>query len=261
MTSTEIAAYIGAAAWIPQISYWIYRNYITPKITIVPDKNLEIGFTSFGPIFNIRMAFSADRKDAIIDSFEVILKHEDGEERVLRWAGMNETVSEITDSLGNRQVVSKDQPAIAFKIGTESLIEKFVRFQEPRFNDTTRPFINELTNHFDFLKKKKENYVSQILDSKQYSDICNVWKKSFWWRTGKYHVIFKLGSPKKIDLIDYTYIFELSSIEVEKLQKNLDTLEIDLRNIINSNLPDYKAEQVNWNWANINFIRSFKKGR
>lgn len=255
MTPIEIAAYLGAAAWIPQISSWIYKYYITPKIIIVPDKNLEIGFTSFGPIFNIRMAFSADRKDAIIDSFEVILKHEDGEERVLRWAGMNEMVSEITDSLGNKQVVSKDQPAIAFKIGTESLIEKFVRFQETRFNDSVRPFLNELTNHFDFLKKKKEDYVSQILDSKQYSDICNTWKESFWWRTGKYQVTFKLGSPKKINLINNIYNFELSSIEIEKLQKNLNTMEINLRNIINSNLPDFKAEPINWNWANINFIR------
>lgn len=150
MSPTEIAAYLGAAAWLPQIIYWIYRLYITPQITIVPDKLLELSFTSLGPSLNLRMAFSADRKDAIIDSFEVILKHEDGEERTLRWSGMNETFSEVTDSMGNRQVISKEQPAIAFKIGTESLLEKFVRFHEPRFYDSMRPLVNELTNHFDF---------------------------------------------------------------------------------------------------------------
>ena len=257
MTPTEIAAYLGAAAWLPHIIFWIYRFYITPQITIVPDRTLELGFTSFGPIFNLRMAFSADRKDAIIDSFEVILKHEDGEERKLRWSGMNETFSEVTDSMGNRQqVISKDQPAIALKIGTESLLEKFVRFHEPRFYETIRSFVNELTNHFDFLKKKKADYVSQILDSKQYNELSEVRKKAFWWRPGKYQATFKLGSPKKMDLTHDTYNFELTSIDIEKLQKNLDTLDSDLRNIINSNLPDFSPEPINWNWANVDIVKS-----
>ena len=257
MTSTEIAAYLGAAAWLPQIIFLIYRFYITPKITIVPDSSLQLGLTSFGPIFNLRMAFSADRKDAIIDSFEVILTHEDGEKRKLRWSGMNETFSEVTDSMGNRQqVISKDQPAIALKVGTESLLEKFVRFHEPRFDETIRPVVNELTNHFDFLKKKKADYVSQIIDSKQYNDFSEARKKAFWWKPGKYQVTFKLGSPKKMVLTHDTFSFELTLIDVEKLQKNLGTLDTDLRNILNSNLSDFEPEPINWNWANVDIVKS-----
>jgi hypothetical protein len=63
-------------------------------------------------------------------------RHEDGDARVFRWAGLSETFSEIRDNAGNRQVVSREQTPIALKIGTESLVEKFVRFQEPRYQET-----------------------------------------------------------------------------------------------------------------------------
>ena len=88
MTTAEIAAYIGAAAWLPQIATWLYRRFVRPLITIVPDKYAEVGFTSYGPIFNVRMAFSSERKDVIIDGFEILLEHEDGDTRTVRWAGL-----------------------------------------------------------------------------------------------------------------------------------------------------------------------------
>jgi hypothetical protein len=75
MTAAELAAYIGAAAWLPQIATWVYRWFVRPKITITPDRYGEVGFTSFGPIFNLRMAFASDRKDAIIDGFELLVQN------------------------------------------------------------------------------------------------------------------------------------------------------------------------------------------
>jgi hypothetical protein len=37
MTPAEVAAYVGAAAWLPQIAAWLYRAFVSPKIIIVPD--------------------------------------------------------------------------------------------------------------------------------------------------------------------------------------------------------------------------------
>jgi len=48
MTPAEIAAYIGAAAWLPQIATLIYRYFVQPVVTIIPDKYAEVGFTSLG---------------------------------------------------------------------------------------------------------------------------------------------------------------------------------------------------------------------
>ena len=154
MTAAEFAAYIGAAAWLPQIAAWIYRVLAKPKITIVPDRYADVGFTSYGPIFNIRMAFTADRKGAIIDGFELDLRHADGDVRTLRWSGLSETFSEITDAMGNRQIVGRDQTPIALKIWTESLVEKIVRFQEPRYHETVRPALFAPRRSIQFLETK-----------------------------------------------------------------------------------------------------------
>src|SRR5690349_19424067 len=112
MKPEEIAAYIGAAAWLPQIATWVYRMVIRPSIRIVPDQYAEVGYTSYGPIFNVRMAFFAEKKDVIVDGIEMIVHHEDGDSCTLRWAGLAETFSEITDAAGNRQIISRDQSPI-----------------------------------------------------------------------------------------------------------------------------------------------------
>lgn len=219
MNAAELAAYIGAAAWLPQIVTWIYRRFVRAAITVVPDRYAEVGFTSFGPIFNVRMAFAADRKDAIIDGLELLLRHEDGETRRVRWSGLLETFSEITDSAGNRQVVSRDQNPIALKIGTESLVEKFVRFQEPRYHESLRPPMNSLMAHFSFLKRSGDpDYVQKALVSKELYELVDARRKSFWWRAGRYDVTLKLSSPKRFSLPHSRYAFKLTSAAVDDLK-------------------------------------------
>lgn len=257
MTAAELAAYIGAAAWLPQIASWIYRWFIHPVITIVPDRYAEVGFTSLGPIFNVRMAFSADNKDVIIDGFGLLIQHSDGDMRTLRWSGLTETFSEITDAAGNRQVVSRDQIPIALKIGTESLVEKFVRFQEPRYHEAVRPAMSNLIAHFNFLKRSGDaDYVAKVLASKELFSVRETQEKLFWWKPGRYQATLQVSSPKKFKLSESRYQFELTSIDIDQLKQNIATLENDLKNTINSNLPDFKAQPVNWNWANVDIKKT-----
>lgn len=252
MKPEEIAAYIGAAAWLPQIATWIYRKFVQPVVTIVPDKYAEVGFTSFGPIFNVRMAFSAENKALIVDGLELLLRHSDGDVRTLRWSGLSETFSEITDAAGNRQVVSRDQTAIALKVGTESLIEKFVRFQEPRYHETDRPVMSNLIAHFNFLKQSSPvGYVAQTLSSKELFSVLETRKKSFWWKPGRYQITLKLSSPKKFRITHSEFHFDLTAVDIDRLKQNVATLDSELKNIISSNLPDFEAQPVNWNWANV----------
>ncbi len=252
MTAAELAAYIGAAAWLPQIAAWIYRRFVTPKITIVPDRYAEVGFTSYGPIFNVRMAFASDRKDAIIDGFELAVRHTDGDARTFRWSGLSETFSEIRDDAGNRQVVSRDQVPIALKIGTESLVEKFVRFQEPRYHETDRPALSRLVAQFNFLKRSgTSDYVSKVLSSKELFELTDIRQNSFWWKAGRYDVTIKLSSPRKFRLTRSQFAFDLTSVDIDQLRQNLDTLTTEIQNVIKSNLPDFQAQPVNWNWTSV----------
>jgi hypothetical protein len=168
MSPEEIAAYIGAAAWLPQIATWFYQWFVQPSIRLLPNQYAEAGFSSYGPIFNLRMAFSVENKDVIIDSMTLVLRHQNGESRSLRWAGLGETFSEITDASGNKQIVGRDQSPIAIKVGTQTLLEKFVRFQEPRYHESERPLIQALVAHFNFLKQTTpQNYVNEVLASRE----------------------------------------------------------------------------------------------
>lgn len=255
MSPAEVAAYVGAAAWLPQVAGWIYRRYVEPVLSVMPDAYAEVGFTSFGPIFNMRMALSAEHKDLIIDDFALELVHSDGDSHTMRWAGLQETFSQITDLAGNRQTVSRDQTPIAVKVGTESLIDKFVRFQQPDYFETDRPLFLDLVAHFNFLKvseSEPSRYVERALASKELFAVVEGRKKAFWWKPGRYRVSLKVSSPKPFKLARSQFEFNLTSLDIDRLVKNLETLKIEIDDTISSNLPKFQARPINWNWANVN---------
>lgn len=257
MEPQEIAAYIGAAAWLPQIITWIYRATLKPKLRVVPDQVAEVGFTNFGPIFNVRMAFFVENRDLIIDDIDLVVRHEGGEERMFRWAGLGETFSEITDSAGNRQIVSRDQSPIAIKIVTESLVEKFVRFQEPRFHAADGSTTRTLVSHFNFLKQKTPTgFVPQVLESKEYFSVVEQRQKWFWWKPGRYEVTLKPRSPQKFKLVSSTFAFELTEVDVDLLRRNVPVIETEIRNVIMSNVPGTKPDQLTWQWASVTMHRN-----
>jgi hypothetical protein len=178
-------------------------------------------------------------------------------ERMFRWAGLGETFSEITDSAGNKQIVSKDQTPIAIKVVTQSLLEKFVRFQEPRFHAADGPMTRMLVSHFNFLKQQSpDEFVPQVLGSKEYYSVVEQRTKWFWWKPGRYELTLKPSSPQKFKLIGTTFSFELQEIDVDLLRKNLPLVDTEIRNLIMSNISDAKPEQFTWQWANVNMLRN-----
>jgi hypothetical protein len=251
MKPEELVAYIGAAAWIPQIATWIYRAAVRPKLRIVTEQNAEIGFTGFGPIFNVRMAFFVERRDMIIDGIELTIRHEGGEQRTFHWAGITETFSQISDAFGNRQqTVSRDQTPIAIKVGTQAFLEKMIRFQEPRFHQADGTLMRTLVEHFNFLKQKDSaTFVPETLASKQFYDVIEGRHAGFWWKPGQYVVDLKLSSPQRFTLRTTRWAFTLAPVDVEHLKKNLPSIDADLRNTVNSNLPDHKPEPLPWVWS------------
>jgi hypothetical protein len=256
MKAEELAAYIGAAAWMPQILTWIYRAITKPKLRIVPDAQAEVGFTTYGPIFNIRMAFFVENRDLIIDGLTLSITHADGDQHEMRWAGLGETFSEITDGKGNRQIVSKDQTPIAIKVNTQALFEKFVRFQESRFHAADGPTTRALVTHFNFLKQKSpDSFVQEVLNSKELFSVVDQRQKWFWWKPGRYVVSVRPNSPQKFDQVENSFAFELSDVDLDNLKGNIPYIDLELKNIINSNLPNPESHQFQWQWANIQISR------
>ena len=225
MRPAEIAAYIGAAAWAPQIVSWMYRWLVKPRVQILPERLVEVGFTTLGPIFNIRLALSASKKDAIIDHLEVELRHGAGDSHVLSWIGLRETFSEIVDAAGNRQSIEKDQPAIALKVTTAVLLEKLVRFHNLEFRERQRPVLNSLVEHLNYLRGQHADYHDRVLGSRQAYDLLELYKSSFLWKPGEYAVYFKIKSRDGAVLDIAAYRFTLAQRETDALRLNLALLK------------------------------------
>jgi hypothetical protein len=256
MTAAEIVGYIGAAAWLPQIITWVHRSIVKPKLRLIPNDFAEVGFTSLGLIFNIRIAFFTDNKDLIIDGLDLMVRHTDGEERLFRWAGIAETFSEITDSSGNKQIVSKDQTPIAIKILTDSFLDKFVRFQEPKFRKQDDSNTRELVSHFNYLKQTKpDSFVADVLGSKEYFSVIKQRHDWFLWKPGRYEVTVIPSSPEKFNFIGQNFAFELQEIDITLLKRNIQSIDMELQNIIKTNLADSVRESVVWQWANVTIIK------
>ena len=256
MKPEEIAAYIGAAAWLPQIFIWVYSAVIKTRLKIIPEKFASIGYTSFGPIFNIRMALLAKNRDLIVDGIDVVIRHEDGDSHQMQWSGLAETFSEITDLSGNKQTVGRDQTPIAIKVGTSIFLEKLIRFQEPAFKDADGKLIKKVVEHFNFLKQSRpDSYVEEVLASKEMFDLIELRRKWLWWKPGKYEVDFQVRSPDKFNLDQSKFAFELSKVDLDDLLRNGASIESDLKNTIRSNLPDFKPEAFTWKWVNAELMR------
>jgi hypothetical protein len=197
VTSTVIAAWLGAAAWLPPIIFLIYRSVIKPKVTIVPGKRVEIGYTTYGPIFNLRLAVSAARKEAIIDYVGASIQHEDRSSYEFEWEGMQETFSQIKNQSGIIQSVERDYSPIALFLNRFGVIERFFRFQVSSFLFKAEELARSVRDHTEYLKKTKPDYHKELLDSRQVHDVLEYFNQYFFWKTGRYTVTFSIKSPGK----------------------------------------------------------------
>src|SRR5258706_5590049 len=130
MTPAEWAAFVGAAAWLPQIGQWLYGWLARPALRISSGPTIELGYqNNYGQIDNPSLAISTSRKDAVIERMTVEVRHEQGDTHLLTWVALNESFSEIRNPSGETLEVAKNQAAIALKISTLGLTEKKVLFQ------------------------------------------------------------------------------------------------------------------------------------
>lgn len=239
MNSTEIVAYLGAMAWIPQVIKWIYKIFTKPLITVIPEKFISIGFTSWGPIFNLRLSINVDRKDTFVDFIGVKLVHEDGSTHFLEWAGMTEFFSEVKNDKGESQTIQRDVVPISIKLSTLSMIERHFRFLDASFTDANKIKLDELTEHQMHMKKNDPNYHDAFLKSKNFDDYLKFFREKFWWKAGKYTVSFVVRSPAKMKLLRNSFEFRLTQDNVDALKNNLDEIKIPIENYIKKGVPGF----------------------
>lgn len=251
MSPADIAAYIGAAAWLPQIGTWVYRLAFAPVVSIIPERRVEIGFTGFGPIFNLRLGMTVNRHDIVITGLEATLIHEDGDKHPLVWVGMRENLGEISDPAGNRGAMEKEHPAIAVKLSTTSLVERFVRFQEPKFHAVLYTRMADAGTHMDFLRKSSKTFRQDFLASRQLHDLIQHYRDSFWWKAGRYFLDFDIVSAERGRLETDRLWFRLTPLDVDGLKANLEQVPAEIENLVNADNPDYQKKPIDWQWRSL----------
>lgn len=225
-TPEQIAAFVGAAAWAPQIGTWVYKLYRKPKVVIIPESRAELGYTTLGPIFNIRLAVSADLRDVLLDSFSIKVRHESGDTKTFRWQGTKETLNQVRDSSGILQTVERDEAGIALKVRPDQLVDKFFRFQDPQFAAVAGPLIEEVRTLHDFLLSKDVNVRDELMGSDKLKALMRTCRSNFNWRPGKYVAEFRCRPIHDVIRQEAAqFEFELTPQNIEKLQANSNLFE------------------------------------
>lgn len=248
-SAAEIAAYVGAAAWLPQLITWAYKAATRPTLAVLPDGVAELGFTTFGPIFNLQLALAVDRKDVVITRLGINLVHENGERHEFSWRGMTKTVSSIRDQSGIRQgVFEKEHPAIALKVNTTGLVVQHFRFQEDRFHKHVDPVQEAAIKHLEYLRGKGGAYHDEFLRSEKFRKLLNACKENFWWQVGKYRVTFEAKSIQKLRLARNTFAVSLKKADVDALRGNLEVLEPFHECNMKTGLPGFDKQVPAFGW-------------
>jgi hypothetical protein len=164
-TATDVVAFVGACAWLPQIIGWVSASLAMPKLRVIPAATVEIGYTIFGPIVNLPVSFLVQGTDALIDKITLDTIHEKGDRRSLIWKWLNETQHQIRSANGaiTAEVV-RNQLAIALRVGLLSQIDRTIGFQDLEFEARSQELSAKLVTRGNFLREQhgKQNFIRKL---------------------------------------------------------------------------------------------------
>jgi len=255
MDAMNWVAVIGAAAWTPQIITWVYRFFTKPKVSIYLHSKPEIGYTSLGPIFNIRCALLSKHKDAVLNKFSAKLRHSSGASYTFDWAGLSEDLSEIQNPIGPTISIKKTSLPLVVKVLHTNVSQMLVRFMHKRFRVEISKVSAPALDRFNFLKTScklnTEKDIEDLAKEQDFVDILKFYNSEFIWSAGKYTVTFEFDSPNKFKYKKSEYTFELKQDDIDNLKKNIENIRHDLIEMAKLDcISDYELKPTNWVWRN-----------
>ncbi|OEE64141.1 hypothetical protein A1OS_02240 [Enterovibrio norvegicus] len=248
MEIIDWVAIFGALAWTPHLISTIKSYFTKPEVRIITQRIAEIGFTTYGPIFNMRIAFSVKNRDVVISNFRVRVTHESGEEKTYEWQGLRQQVMKMHTNDGPIPY-EKENSVLAVKLNQSDVEERIIQCQEVSFVAGKRAVEDKAIKKLSYDREQDGFDPLTFLKSQDALDIFNYIKHAFSWKAGKYKVVFELESPESFKLVDNEYEFSLLPIDIEELDRNKNFIEQDYINaLVGKDNESFK--QVYWNWRN-----------
>lgn len=239
-------AVLGALAWTPHLIGMIKAWLMKSKIRVLTNRAPEIGFTTHGPIFNIRIAFAVENKDIVVSDLKIRLRHESGEERIFEWQGITQHVGKMTTPDAGVMPFEKEQSVLAIKLNQKEIEERFIRCQEAAYISSKQQYEENAIKKMSYLKSENKYDAESFLREQEMTELYSFNKHAFPWKQGKYRVSVEIKSPEEFEIVDNEMEFLLNPIDVEELTKNKDLIEGDYRRMLIGAEEDEK--DIVWQW-------------
>jgi hypothetical protein len=249
MTAAEIAAYIGALAWIPQLLQWLYGWLSRPKLKLLSGETMGAGYNHFGPVLTLTTAISCDRRDALIRKVTLKITHEKGDKRHLTWVWLSETQMQISIPTGETLDFAKNQPALALKVGPQLLAEKKITFSDREFQAKYAGMTDILLHHYDYLKRTTSDPEDSLIRSREFMDAQDFFSKSFYWKEGRYDFEVELEMVGRYNRHKEKFVVVFTKSDVDMLQANTTLYEQQVRVMLKLHGGEQSAFPQ-WKWVN-----------
>lgn len=244
----DIAAIVGALAWIPPI-FMSLRAWLTrAKIRVFTQPAPEIGYTTLGPIMNFRIALTVTHKDVVITGIRLQVVHESGEEAIFFWRGIVQRMGTMNYPQLGAVPFEKESSVLAMKVSVEDVEERFIRFQNLEFIEQKSALDAVALKKLAYLRKAENFDAPAFIACEEMTDVCGFIRQSFSWKPGGYRVKVLLESPDAFTVLDDEYTFLLSPHQVQNLSENLAHIETYFTYEV---VPVQKDEQrvpIAWSW-------------
>lgn len=242
----DILAIIGAFAWLPFIIQLIREKLKKPKLKIIPDNQIEIGYTTLGPIFNINLAFLSEDKSSLITEIHLDLLHESNELNNFIWTWYEESLFQM-DMPKIPIAYKKNQKAIALNVNENILVEKKIGFQSIKFKEESESLI-KIINEDSLNLKNSEKNLNELKSFSSYNNIMDYAQNSFNWKTGLYKARFRVYLTETNLAFDHTVRFQLSNLDVKTIFKNIEMCKTLIEKVY-INVTEELNEK--WEWITV----------
>ena len=246
MNTYDILAIVGAFAWLPFIINFVRDMIKKPKLTIIPDNQIEIGFNTLGPIFNINLAFLSDNKSALINDIKLELVHESNEITNFTWTWYEESLFQM-DIPKVPIAYKKNQKAIALNVNENILVEKKIGFQSIKFKEDVDRLVKMINEDSANLRNSGKN-LTELKALASYNNIIDFSQSSFIWKQGVYKAKFTVYLKKDHSVFSHDLKFQLSNFEIKTLHKNIESCKAFLDKVF----IDVTEELIEkWEWITV----------
>jgi hypothetical protein len=245
----DIAALVGAAAWIPQI----WRYFQRPKVTPIVGGQIEIGYTHFGPLFNPKIAFRVEKRAALVTGIEFAVVHERHQSTQFRCNQLVEYGSFSESTSGEKAVHQRQQDVVAVVLNPMSIVERKANCREVNCLNQLEQFNIGLGSAVDRLRGTSTNWIDELQRSREYVDLTRFLEESFIWQSGKYSVECSVNVAGQKRPSKCKFQFVLGETSLASLRNNATTIKENFRRSLMPPDTVYaeKTPDINWIYPNV----------